>query len=127
MDTAIFYKIAQSLVQRGGIILDDDLCFNLQDQSEQVKDSALKLFIMLAPASVIGDTWCELDNGEVQLMLINGFINPATGYNDIMDALYLEFEPALNDNLAAIIPSLIAAQELGNADDIAYDMAREGL
>lgn len=127
MDTAIFYKIAKSLVQRGGIKLDDDFCFNLQDQSEQVKDSALKLFIMLAPASLIGDTWCDLDHGEVQLMLINGIRDPAIGYNDILNALYLEFEPALNDNLAAIIPSLIAAQELGNAGDIAYDMAKEGL
>lgn len=127
MDVKVFYKIARHLVDRGGIILDDDLCFNLQDQPEQVKDAALKLFIMLAPASVIGDTWCDLDHGEVQLMLINGFINPASGFNDLLNSLYLEFEHAIDDGLSGVIPALILEREAQASNCISYDLKLEML
>lgn len=65
MDYSTFYKIGQILAQEGNIVLDDDGNFDLIDQSEAIKDQALKLFVSMADSSLIADTWADLDSDNV--------------------------------------------------------------
>lgn len=125
MDYSTFYKIGQILAQEGNIVLDDDGNFDLIDQSEAIKDQALKLFVSMADSSLIADTWADLDSDNVKLILLKGFINPETGFEDLLNELYLEFETALSDGLAEVIPGIAEEQFKSAKADAIYETHRE--